>query len=140
MPAFVDTGLNLVHVDDAAAGHLAALARGRIGERYILGGENVHLRDMLADIARLVERTPPRVRLPIAAVYPFAWGAEAVARWSGREPFATLDGLRMARTHMFYDDAKARHELGYTSRPYREGIADAITWFREAGYLGRRTC
>jgi len=140
MPAFVDTGLNLVHVDDAAAGHLAALARGRIGERYILGGENVHLRDMLADIARLVERTPPRVRLPIAAVYPFAWGAEAVARWSGREPFATLDGLRMARTHMFYDDAKARHELGYTSRPYREGIADAIMWFRKAGYLGRRTC
>jgi len=135
MPAFVDTGLNLVHVDDAAAGHLAALARGRIGERYILGGENVYLRDMLADIAQLVGRAPPRVRLPIAAAYPFAWGAEILARWSGREPFATRDGLRMARTHMFYDDAKARRELGYTSRPYREGIADAITWFRAAGYL-----
>jgi dihydroflavonol-4-reductase len=135
MPAFVDTGLNLVHVDDVAAGHLAALERGRIGERYILGGENVHLRAMLDDIAQMVGRRPPRLRLPIAAVYPFAWGAEVFARWSGREPFATRDGLRMARTHMFYNDAKARRELGYSSRPYREGIADAISWFREAGYL-----
>jgi dihydroflavonol-4-reductase len=135
MPAFVDTGLNLVHVDDAAAGHLAALHRGRIGERYILGGENVHLGTMLADIAHMVGRRPPRLRLPIAAVYPFAAGAELWARWSGREPFATRDGLRMARHHMFFSDAKARRDLGYVSRPYREGIADAISWFRQAGYL-----
>ncbi|HEY4404366.1 MAG TPA: hopanoid-associated sugar epimerase [Xanthobacteraceae bacterium] len=135
MPGFVDTGLNLVHVDDAAAGHLAALHRGRIGERYILGGENVHLGTMLADIAHMVGRQPPRLRLPIAAVYPFALGAELWARWSGREPFATRDGLRMARQHMFYSDAKARRDLGYASRPYREGIADAIAWFRQAGYL-----
>ena len=135
MPAFVDTGLNLVHVDDAAAGHLAALHRGRIGERYILGGENVHLGAMLADIANLVGRRPPRLRLPIAAVYPVAAGAELWARWSGREPFATRDGLRMARHHMFFTDAKARRDLGYLSRPYREGIADAIAWFRQAGYL-----
>jgi dihydroflavonol-4-reductase len=135
MPAFVDTGLNLVHVDDAAAGHLAALQRGRIGEHYILGGENVPLGTMLADIAQIVGRRPPRLRLPIAALYPFALGAEAWARWSGREPFATRDGLRMARQHMFYSDAKARRDLGYVSRPYREGIADAISWFRQAGYL-----
>jgi dihydroflavonol-4-reductase len=135
MPAFVDTGLNLAHVDDVAAGHLAALERGRIGERYILGGENVHLGAMLADIAQMVGRRPPRLRLPIAAVYPFAWGAEVFAHLSGREPFATRDGLRMARIHMFYSDAKARSELGYYSRPYREGIADAISWFRQAGYL-----
>jgi dihydroflavonol-4-reductase len=135
MPGFVDTGLNLVHVDDAAAGHLAALRHGRIGERYILGGENVHLGTMLADIAQIVGRRPPRLRLPIAAIYPFALGAELWARWSGREPFATRDGLRMARQHMFFSDAKARRDLGYASRPYREGIADAISWFREAGYL-----
>jgi dihydroflavonol-4-reductase len=135
MPGFVDTGLNLVHVDDAAAGHLAALHRGRIGERYILGGENVHLGTMLADIAQIVGRRPPRLRLPIAAVFPFALGAELWARWSGREPFATRDGLRMARQHMFFSDAKARRDLGYASRPYREGIADAISWFRQAGYL-----
>jgi dihydroflavonol-4-reductase len=136
MPGFVDTGLNLVHVDDAAAGHLAALHRGRIGERYILGGENVPLRTMLADIAQIVGRPPPRLRLPIAAVYPFALGAELWAHYSGREPFATRDGLRMARHHMFYSDAKARRDLGYVSRPYRQGIADAISWFRQAGYLG----
>jgi dihydroflavonol-4-reductase len=135
MPGFVDTGLNLVHVDDAAAGHIAALHRGRIGERYILGGENVHLRAMLADVAAIVGRPPPRLRLPVAAVYPFALGAEAWARWSGREPFATRDGLRMARQHMFYSDAKARRDLGHVSRPYREGITDAISWFRQAGYL-----
>lgn len=135
MPGFVDTGLNLVHVDDVAAGHLAALHRGRIGERYILGGENVRLGTMLADIAAIVGRRPPRLRFPIAALYPVALGAEWFARLTGKPPFATRDGLRMARHHMFFNDAKARRELGYTSRPYREAIADAIAWFKQAGYL-----
>jgi dihydroflavonol-4-reductase len=135
MPGFVDTGLNLAHVDDIAAGHVAALLRGRIGERYILGGENVFLADMLADIARLVGRRPPRLKIPRAAVYPLAYGAELMARIRGVEPFVTLDGLRMARHHMFFDDAKARRELGYVSRPYREGLSDAIAWFRAHGRL-----
>jgi len=135
MPGFVDTGLNLVHVDDVAAGHLVALQRGKLGERYILGGQNVYLRDMLAEIAELVGRRAPRIRFPIAPLFPIALGAEAWARLTGREPFATLDGLRMARRHMFYTDAKARPELGYTSRPYREGLIDAIAWFKQAGYL-----
>jgi dihydroflavonol-4-reductase len=135
MPAFVNTGLNMVHVDDVAAGHLAALARGTIGERYILGGENVYLRDMLAEIARVVGRKPPRIRLPIAPLYPLAVLAEGVSLITGREPFLTLDGLRMAGHHMFFNDAKARRELGYSTRPYREGIADAIMWFRQQGYL-----
>jgi dihydroflavonol-4-reductase len=135
MPGFVDTGLNLVHVDDVAAGHLAALDRGRIGERYILGGENVYLRDMLAEIARAVGRTPPRWRVPIAPLFPLAVLAEGVGLITGREPFLTLDGLRMARHHMFFNDAKARRELGHSSRPYRDGIADAIAWFRQRGYL-----
>jgi len=135
MPAFVDTGLNLVHVDDVAEGHVAALDHGRIGERYILGGENVLLADMLADIARLVGRRPPTLKLPRAAIYPVAFGAELLAKMTGVEPFVTLDGLRMARHHMFFDDTKARQELGYTSRPYRDGIADAIAWFRSHGAL-----
>jgi dihydroflavonol-4-reductase len=135
MPAFVDTGLNLAHVDDVAEGHLAALARGKIGERYILGGEDVYLRDMLAEIARIVGRKAPRVRLPIAPLYPLALAAEGVGFVTGREPFLTLDGLRMARHHMFFSDAKARRELGYTARPYQEAIADAIAWFRQEGYL-----
>jgi dihydroflavonol-4-reductase len=136
MPGFVNTGLNLAHVDDIAAGHLAALQHGRIGERYILGGENVLLSDMLADIARLVGRRPPTLKIPRAAAYPVAYAAELMARFRGVEPFATLDGLRMARHRMFFDDAKARRELGYVSRPYREGLADAIAWFRAHGYLG----
>ena len=135
MPGFVDTGLNLVHVDDVAAGHLAALRRGGVGERYILGGENVLLGAMLADVATLVGRRPPTLRFPIAALYPVAFGAELWARFTGKAPFATVDGLRMARHHMFFNDAKARRELGYSSRPYREAVADAIAWFKQAGYL-----
>jgi dihydroflavonol-4-reductase len=135
MPGYVDTGLNLVHVDDVAAGHLAALRRGAIGERYILGGENVLLGSMLADVANSVGRRPPTLRFPIAALYPIAFGAELWARVTGNAPFATVDGLRMARHHMFFNDAKARRDLGYTSRPYREAIADAIAWFKQAGYV-----
>jgi dihydroflavonol-4-reductase len=135
MPAFVDTGLNLAHVDDVAAGHIAALERGRIGERYILGGDNVLLGDMLADIARLVGRRAPTVKLPRTMLYPVAYGAELLARLRGVEPFITSDGLRMARHHMFFDDSKARRELGYVSRPYVEGLGDAIAWFRAHGRL-----
>jgi dihydroflavonol-4-reductase len=135
MPGFVDTGLNLAHVDDVAAGHFAALECGRIGERYILGGDNVFLADMLADIARIVGRRPPKLNLPRTMLYPLAYGAELLARVRGVEPFITVDGLRMARHHMFFDDSKARRELGYVSRPYREGLSDAIAWFRAHGYL-----
>jgi len=135
MPAFVDTGLNLAHVDDIAAGHLAALERGRIGERYILGGEDVLLRHMLAEIARNIGRRPPRVRLPIAPMVPLAWSSEAVARLTGRTPFVTRDALHMARHRMFFTYEKAKRELGYDPRPYQQGLADAIAWFRQAGYL-----
>jgi dihydroflavonol-4-reductase len=135
MPAFVDTGLNLVHVDDVAAGHLAALQNGRIGERYILGGQNVLLADMLGEIARLVGRRPPKLRLPRTLIFPIAVGAEAVAHFTGREPFVTTTGLRLAKDHMFFSSAKAERELGYRARPYGEAIADAIGWFRQNGYL-----
>ena len=135
MPGFVDTGLNLAHVDDVAAGHVAALERGKIGERYILGGDNVLLADILADIARIVGRWPPKLKLPRIMLYPIAYGAELLASVSGVEPFVTVDGLRMARHHMFFNDSKARRELGYSSRPYREGLADAIAWFRSHGYV-----
>ena len=135
MPAFVDTGLNVVHVDDAALGHLQALERGRIGERYVLGGENLSLADMLAMIAKLCGRTPPRIRLPRQAIFPLAWAAEAVAQVTGREPFVTADGLRMAKYRMFVSSEKAQRELGYTARPALEAFADALTWFRAKGML-----
>ncbi|HSS84215.1 MAG TPA: hopanoid-associated sugar epimerase [Reyranella sp.] len=135
IPAFVDTGLNFAHVDDIAEGHLLAFERGRIGERYILGGENVLLRDLLAAIAGLSGRRAPRISLPRMPLYPLAYGAEAVARLTGKEPLLTLDGLRLARYRMFFTSAKAERELGYRSRPYQEGVADALSWFRKAGYL-----
>ena len=135
MPGFVDTGLNLAHVDDIAAGHLAALERGRIGERYILGGDNVLLRQMLAEIAQNIGRRPPRLKLPLALMFPLAWGSETMARLAGTTPFVTRDSLHMARHRMFFTHEKARRELGYSSRPYQQGLADAIAWFRKAGYL-----
>ncbi len=133
MPAFVDTGLNLVHVDDVAAGHLLAEERGRIGERYILGGENLSLKEILRRIAALAGRKPPRLALPIPAIWPVALAAEAAGRITGREPFVTRDGLRMARHKMFFASAKASRELGYAPRPADAGLADAVAWFRQAG-------
>lgn len=135
IPAYVDTGLNLVHVDDVAAGHLAALEKGRQGERYILGGQDVLLGDMLREIARQVGRAPPRLRLPRRLIFPIAYGAEAIAYFSGREPFVTTTGLRLAKDHMFFTSAKAERELGYRARPYNEAIAEAIAWFRQHNYL-----
>jgi dihydroflavonol-4-reductase len=135
MPAFVDTGLNLVHVDDVAQGHLAALDRGKIGENYILGGTDVALETMLGDIAFLSGRRAPSLKIPRAPLFPLAWAAEAVARVTGKEPFLTADALRMSRYRMFFSSEKAKRELGYTARPYKEGLKDALTWFRENGYL-----
>lgn len=135
IPAFVDTGLNLVHVDDVAAGHLLAMEHGRVGERYILGGQDASLRQMLAEIARLTGRPAPRFALPRAPLYPLAYAAEWVASLTGKAPMLTRDALTMASHHMFFSSAKAECELGYRARPYPEALADAIAWFREAGYL-----
>lgn len=135
MPAFVDTGLNLVHVDDVAEGHLLALERGKIGESYILGGQDVSLKTMLEEIARLSSRRAPRIRLPRGPLYPLAFGAEALARLTGKEPFLTADALRMSKYQMFFSPAKAMRQLGFSARPYKDGLADAYGWFRGAGYI-----
>ncbi|HEX7759232.1 MAG TPA: hopanoid-associated sugar epimerase [Caulobacteraceae bacterium] len=135
IPAFVDTGLNLVHVDDVAAGHLLAHAKGKVGERYILGGQDASLRDFLAQIARLTGRKAPTLALPRGPLYPLAFAAEAVARLTGKEPLLTRDALKMASHHMFFTSAKAERELGYHARPYVEALQDALTWFGGAGYL-----
>jgi len=136
MPAYVESGLNLAHVDDVAAGHLLALEKGRIGERYILGGEDVRLGDMLAAIAGLVGRKPPTVRIPRAPVFPLAYANEAWCRLSGKsDPFLTVDSLKMAAHNMFFSSAKARRELGYRARPSIEALGDAIAWFRATGKI-----
>lgn len=135
MPAFVDTGLNLAHVDDVALGHLLAARSGQVGRRYILGGENLNLGDILAEVARVSGRRPPAFKIPHAAVMPFAAGAEAMARLTRRQPFVTVDGVRMARKKMFFSSARAIAELGYAARPAHHAIADAVTWFRAKGYV-----
>jgi dihydroflavonol-4-reductase len=135
MPAYVDTGLNVVHVDDVATGHCQAFERGRIGERYILGGWNMTLREILGEIAAITGRRPPRIRLPHNLVLPIAYLAETVVRIRGRgEPVATVDGVRMAKKRMFFSSDKARRELGWGPREARLALEDAIAWFRRHGY------
>jgi len=128
MPAYVDTGLNVVHVDDVAEGHVLALERGRIGEKYILGGEDLALRDIFARAAAAAGRPPPRLSLPIAPLIPLALACEALARF-GIEPLVTREMLAMARKKMFFSSAKARRDLGYTPRPAAAAIDDAVAWF-----------
>lgn len=130
IPAYVDTGLNIVHVDDVAAGHLQALAHGQVGERYVLGGDDMSLRDILVHIAGLTGRPGPRLRLPRQLLYPVAAVSELTARlFDGREPQVTIDGLKMSRKRMYFSSDKARRELGYQPRPAREALADAVAWF-----------
>ena len=135
MPTYVDTGLNVVHVDDVAEGHLAAYRYGEIGERYILGGENMSLRSILGEVASTVGRPPPRIRLPHGVVLPIAYAAEAWARLTGGEPIATVDGVRMSKKLMFFTSEHAERRLDYRHRPARRRLRDAVGWFSENGYL-----
>jgi dihydroflavonol-4-reductase len=134
MPAFVDTGLNLVHVDDVAAGHLLAARLGVPGERYVLGGDDFTLEQILRIVAEHVGRRASRIRLPHWSVYPVAVAAEAAARFTRREPRVTLDGLRMSKKHMYFSSAKAQRELGYRWRDPRLAVAAAVDWFKANGY------
>jgi dihydroflavonol-4-reductase len=136
LPAFVNTGLNVVHVDDVAMGHLLAFQRGARGERYILGGEDMSLEDILACVAEVAGRKPPRLRLPHALVLPIAHGSEFWSRIFGGEPLATVDGVRMSRKHMYFSSRKAEDKLGYRYRSSRAAIRDAVDWFHRNGYLG----
>jgi dihydroflavonol-4-reductase len=133
MPAYMDTGLNLADVEDVARGHLLAAERGRIGERYILGGENLTLKEMFERLARLSGRPAPRMRIPYAVALGFALGAEAVSRAvTHRAPRASITEVRMARKKMFFDSTKAQSELGYAPRPIDGALASAIEFFRKA--------
>jgi dihydroflavonol-4-reductase len=134
MPGYVDTGLNLVHVDDVAQSCVAALSRGAVGERHILGGFDVPLGELLAHIARLHGRPAPK-RLPRFPLWPAAVVSEFWAKATGREPMLTRDGLRMAGDRMYFSSAKAEHVLGHRARPWQEAVADALAWFRAQGRL-----
>jgi dihydroflavonol-4-reductase len=135
MPAYVDTGLNMVHVDDVAEGHLLALEQGKPGERFILGGDNLTLKEILVQIGDVTGRPAPRIQVPHKVVMPIAAMAEMWGRISHREPFVTLDGVRLARKKMFFSSERAKRRLGYRPRPASEAIVDAIDWFDRHGYL-----
>ena len=135
IPAFVDTGLNIVHVDDVARGHVLALEKGQPGRRYILGGEDVMLEALLAEVARRVGRKPPTISLPTAPLMPLAAISEAWGRLTGKEPLFTRDALKMAKYRMFFSSERAKAELGYAARPWQQAVGDALDWFRAQGMI-----
>lgn len=134
MPAFVDTGLNLVDVHDCAAGHLLALEHGRPGERYILGSENLDLRDILARLARVTNRRAPTIQIPHFIAYAAGFFSTATARITGGEPDVPLDAVKMARKKMFVRHEKAGRELGYAPAAVDGALERAAAWFLEKGY------
>lgn len=138
MPAYVDTGLNFVPVEDAAAGHLLAAERGRVGERYILGGENLTLKSVLEMLSRASGRPAPRVRLPLAVALAAGYCDAAISGLLGREPRIPLEGVRMARHTMFVNAEKARRELGFAPGSVEAALGRAVRWYRDNGYVGGR--
>lgn len=134
MPAYVDTGLNIVHVDDVAKGHLLAMEKGEIGERYILGGDNMTLASILEYICVSQDMSPPTIKLPHNLVLPIAWFMERIASITHKEPRATIDSVKMSKKMMFFSSTKAKEILGYESRPGVEGLKDAIDWFNKENY------
>jgi dihydroflavonol-4-reductase len=138
MPAYVDTGLNWVPVEDAAAGHLLAAERGNVGERYILGGENLTLKQVLDMLASFSGQAAPRVRLPHAVALAAGYADAAVSRLLGREPRIPLEGVRMARHSMFVNDMRARRELGFAPGPVAAALERAVRWYQANGFLGGR--
>lgn len=138
MPAYVETGLNVVPVEDAARGHLLAAERGAIGRRYILGGRNMTMREILEALAQATGRSAPRVRLPHAVAMAAAYADTAWSRMLGRAPRIPIDGVRMSRHRMFVDATRAARELNFTAGPAEEALARAVRWYEENGYVASR--
>jgi dihydroflavonol-4-reductase len=134
MFGYVDTGLNLVPVEDVAAGHLLAAERGQTGERYILGGSNKHLKEIFEALASITGRRAPRLRIPHAVALAFAHGSELVARLRRTEPTVPVDSVRMARHKMFVDGSKAQRELCFAAGSVDAALERAVRWYVEKGY------
>jgi dihydroflavonol-4-reductase len=136
LPGYVDTVLNVVHVDDVARGHLLAHECGAVGRSYIVGGENLSLRELLAELADVTGRRAPRLRVPRAAALTAGWVSDTVeGRLLRRLPRVPLEAVRMSTTRMAFDDTRARTELGYRPRPARHALADSARWFLDNGYV-----
>lgn len=136
MPVIVDTGLNIVHVDDVAEGHILAFEKGQSGRRYVLSGENLTLRQITEMISKFAGRRPPRICMPQDTLMPFAYIAEWWANHvTGKEPMTTVDGINQSRRKMYYRSDRAIKELGYKPRPVSEALGDAVAWFKKHGYV-----
>jgi dihydroflavonol-4-reductase len=135
MPAYLDTGLNIIDVEDCARGHLLAARHGRIGEKYILGSENLTLRRIFTILEEITGLPAPKVRLPYTPILIAAHVNEAISRVTGREPLIPLAGVQMARKFMFFDSAKAVRELGLATGPVDDALRKAVVWFRANGYV-----
>lgn len=135
MPAYIDTGMNLIDVDDVAAGHLLAMAKGRQGERYILGNRNLMLRDIFELLSRLTGVPAPTIKLPRLAILPLAYANKWIADYITRQPpRIPLEGVKMAKYRMHYDCSKAVRELGLPQPPVEIALDKAVRWFRDHGY------
>ncbi len=134
MPAYLDTGLNLVDVRDVAEGHLLALEKGRTGGKYILGNENLTLAQIFALLESISDVPAPRIRLPYRPIYHLARLCEGLSKVTGKEPLIPLEGVKMARRRMFFDSTRAVSELGFPQTPVETALRDAVAWFRDNGY------
>ncbi len=134
IPSYIDTGLNLVHVEDVAVGHWLAAQKGRAGERYILGGENLTLKQVLDLLAEVSGLPGPKFKTPYAVAYAFGAVDTALALLRGTVPMAPLDAIKMAKHYMWFSSEKARRELGYAPRPARSALKDAVDWYWANGY------
>jgi dihydroflavonol-4-reductase len=135
MPAYIETGMNIVDVDDVAAGHLLAMEKGRIGERYILGNKNLMLREVFEIMSRLTGIKAPTIKLPRLAILPLAYANQWIANLTGHPPRIPLEGVKMAKYKMHYDCSKAIRELGIPLTPPEVALEKAVRWFRSHGYV-----
>jgi dihydroflavonol-4-reductase len=135
MPAYVDTGLNVAPVEDIAAGHLLAAEKGRVGQRYILGGRNMTLKRILDALSAITGRPSPRVRLPHAVALAAGYADQWFSRLAGREPQIPVEGVKMSRHRMFVESDKAERELGYKPTSVEAALERAVSWYQQHGYL-----
>jgi len=139
VPGYVDTVLNVVHVDDVARGHILALERGAVGRSYILGGENFSLERLLSGLASMTGLKAPTLKVPRGVSLAVAWLSDTVeGRLLRRHPSIPLEAARMSTTRMAFDDSRARSELGYSPRPAVEAIEESARWFVDNGYVNER--
>ena len=134
MPAYLDTGLNMVDIRDVARGHLAAMEHGVSARRYILGGRNMTLREIFEALSKISGRAAPKIRIPYAAAYAYGAVSTAAAELTGRPPRAPLDAVRMAREKMFVQSTKAEREIGFSAGPVEEALERAFRWFQNNRY------